>query len=597
MNPSGRIVFTFISVHSMKAVCSLFLLGFIVLFSSCSMKDSKQSLDALFADHKEFILREYPISATYDGDHRYDDKLTDYSEKAIKARYDSLRVFLERAEEIDIASLHGEDSLSLLLFIDDIKSSLEAEQFNHHYIPITQQDGIHIEFPQIIEIQPFKTVEDYDRYVKRLSGFSKQIDDIMDNMRKGMRAKIVMPSYIVQQIMNQAYPFFMDDTDSLPFMKPVQSFPASFTDEEKARIRNKVLFAIDSSIRPAYSNLHMFLLFEYLPKSSRVDGIHALPKGKERYAYLIRRETTMDIHPDSIYAIGMREVNRIETEMQLIVNELGFKGTAEEFKKQLIKDPKNFYTDKQSMMNEYRRILSIVDSKLPSLFGRLPKSPYDLKEIEPYRAAAAPQAYYYSAPLDRSRPGYFYVNTYDLPSRPKHTMTALALHEAVPGHHLQIAIAQELSGLPWFRNQISMNAFVEGWALYAESLGHDMGLYQDPYQRFGALAFEMWRACRLVIDAGIHTGKMTREEGVQFMMKYTGNSELDARSEVDRYIAWPAQALSYKLGQMHILALRKEIEQALGKKFSLKHFHDAVLEHGPLPLHILSDQVKKTLIN
>ena len=249
------------------------------------------------------------------------------------------------------------------------------------------------------------------------------------------------------------------------------------------------------------------------------------------------------------------------------------------------------------MMDEYRRILSIVDSKLPMLFGRLPKSPYDLKEIETYRAASAPQAYYYSAPLDRSRPGYFYVNTYDLPSRPKHTMTALALHEAVPGHHLQIAIAQELPGLPWFRNQIGINAFVEGWALYSESLGHDMGFYQDPHQRFGALAFEMWRACRLVIDAGIHTGKMTREEGVQFMMKHTGNSELDARSEVDRYIVWPAQALSYKLGQMHILTLRKEIEKKLGKKFSLKQFHDAVLAHGPLPLHILSDQVRKTLIH
>ena len=380
-------------------------------------------------------------------------------------------------------------------------------------------------------------------------------------------------------------------------MKPLQTFPASFTDKQKSRIRSKVKFALDSSIQPAYSNLHMFLLFEYMNKSRRVDGIYALPKGKERYAHMIRKETTMDMQPDSIYAIGMSEVNRIEAEMQNIVNELGFKGTAEEFKKQLIKDPKNFYTDKKLMMEEYRRILSIVDSKLPMLFGRLPKSPYDLKEIETYRAASAPQAYYYSAPLDRSRPGYFYVNTYDLPSRPKHTMTALALHEAVPGHHLQIAIAQELPGLPWFRNQIGINAFVEGWALYSESLGHDMGLYQDSHQQFGALAFEMWRACRLVIDAGIHTGKMTREEGVQFMMKHTGNAELDARSEVDRYIVWPAQALSYKLGQMHILTLRKEIEQKLGKKFSLKQFHDAVLAHGPLPLHILSDQVRKTLIH
>jgi uncharacterized protein (DUF885 family) len=493
--------------------------------------------------------------------------------------------------------VHGEDSLSLLLFIDEMSSSLEAEQFNNHYMPITQQDGIHIEFPQIIEIQPFNTVEDYDRYVNRLSGFSKQVDDIIENMRKGMKAKIVLPYYIVQQILDQVYPFFTDDVDSLPFMKPLQSFPNSFSDKQKARIRSKVKFAMDSSIQPAYSSLHMFLLFEYMPACRKVDGIYVLPKGKERYAHMIRNETTMDMQPDSIYAIGMSEVNRIESEMQNIVNELDFKGTAEEFKKQLIKDPKNFYTDKKTMMDDYRRILSIVDSKLPMLFGRLPKSPYDLKEIEAYRAASAPQAYYYSAPLDRSRPGYFYVNTYDLPSRPKHTMTALALHEAVPGHHLQIAIAQELPGLPWFRNQIGINAFVEGWALYSESLGHDMGLYQDPHQRFGALAFEMWRACRLVIDAGIHTGKMTREEGVQFMMKHTGNSELDARSEVDRYIVWPAQALSYKLGQMHILTLRKEIEQKLGKKFSLKQFHDAVLAHGPLPLHILSDQVRKTLIH
>lgn len=584
-----------ISIYSMKAFASLLLLAFLAVFSSCSMKDSKQELDELFSDYKEFILREYPISATYDGDHRYDDKLTDYSEIAIKSRFDSLRVFLERAK--DITEVHGEDSLSLLLFIDDMSSSLEAEQFNNHYMPITQQDGIHIEFPQIIEIQPFNTVEDYDRYVNRLSGFSKQVDDIIEHMRKGMKAKIVLPNYIIQQIMDQVYPFFIDDTDSLPFMKPLQNFPASFTDKQKLRIRSKVKFALDSSIQPAYSNLHMFLLFEYMNKSRRVDGIHALPKGKERYAYMIRKETTMDMQPDSIYAIGMSEVNRIEAEMQNIVNELGFKGTAEEFKKQLIKDPKNFYTDKKLMMDEYRRILSIVDSKLPMLFGRLPKSPYDLKEIETYRAVSAPQAYYYSAPLDRSRPGYFYVNTYDLPSRPKHTMTALALHEAIPGHHLQIAIAQELPGLPWFQNQLDINAFVEGWALYAESLGQNMGLYQDSHQQFGALAFEMWRACRLVIDAGIHTGKMTREEGVQFMMKHTGNAELDARSEVDRYIVWPAQALSYKLGQMHILTLRKEIEQKLGKKFSLKQFHDAVLVHGPLPLQILSDQVKKTLIH
>ena len=581
----------------MKAVYVVFCFCLSVAFSSCSMNNSSQALHALFDDHKEFILRSYPISATYDGDHRYDDKLTDYSEQAIKSRFDTLRIFLQRAEDIDLSELHGEDSLSLLLFIDDMRGMLEAEQFNEHYIPITQQDGLHIEFPQIIEIQPFNSVEDYDRYIARLNAFPKEIAHIIEHMRKGMKAGIVLPYYIVQQLLPQAYPFFTDDIDSLPFAKPIQSFPASFTEQQIARIRSKVKFAIEASIQPAYSDLHMFLLFEYMDKARKVDGIHSIPQGKERYQHMIRRQTTMNMTPDSIYALGLSEVQRIEQEMQSIVDKLGYNGTAEAWKQQLIKDPKNVYADKQLMMNEYKRILAIVDTKLPSLFGRLPKSPYDLKEIEPYRAAAAPQAYYYSAPLDRSRPGYFYVNTYDLPSRPKHTMTALALHEAIPGHHLQIAIAQELPGLPWFRRQLGINAFVEGWALYAESLGHAMGLYDDPHQRFGALAFEMWRACRLVIDAGIHTGKMTREEGVQFMMKHTGNSELDARSEVDRYIVWPAQALSYKLGQLHILALRKEMESILGSSFSLKTFHDAVLAHGPLPLHMLSKQVKKTLIH
>ena len=588
---------TFLAGFHMKSWFSACCIFLTVMFSACSMKDSKQSLQELFSDHKEFSMREFPETATYDGDHRYDDKLTDYSEKAIKQRFDSLRVFLQRANDIELTALTGEDSLSLILFRNELSQQLESEQFNLHYLPITQQDGIHIGFPQIIEYQPFKTVEDYDRYANRLSGFSKQVDDIIENMSKGIKAKITLPQYITHQILDQVYPFFMDDVDSLPFMKPLQSFPASFTEKQKARIRSKVKFALDSSIQPAYSNLHMFLLFQYMPESRKIDGIHSLPKGKELYANMIRKETTTGMNPDSIYALGLREVARIDKEMQKVKDELGFTGTVEEFRKQLIKNPSNFYVEKQPMMDEYRRILSIVDSKLPTLFGRLPKSPYDLKEIESYRAISAPQAYYYSAPLDRSRPGYFYVNTYDLASRPKHTMTALALHEAVPGHHLQIAIAQELPGLPWFRQQLGINAFVEGWALYAESLGHDMGLYQDPYQRFGALAFEMWRACRLVIDAGIHTGKMNREEGVQFMMKYTGNAELDARSEVDRYIVWPAQALSYKLGQLHILDLKKEMQSKLGNRFSQKAFHDAVLAHGPLPLTMLNEQVRKTLLH
>ena len=581
----------------MKCLMSFCFILLGLSISSCSTKDPKQSLQELFADHKEFSMRSYPEGATYDGDHRYDDKLTDLSEKAIKQRFDSLRAFLVRAQDIDITSLHGEDSLSLILFRQNLNEHLESEQFNLHYIPLTQQDGIHIGFPQIIEYHPFKTVKDYEHYIARLNAFPQQVNDVIANMNKGIKAKFLAPKFSIQQILDQIYPFFTQDPDSLPFAQPLDQFPPTFTDKEKKAIRDKVIKAINASIMPAYSDLHKYLLFEYMDHARTIDGVQSLPQGKQLYRHMIRRETTMNMDPDSIHAVGLREVARIDKEMQFVLNGLSFKGNTEQFRKQLIKSSDNFYNSKESMMDEYRRILSIVDSKLPLLFGRLPKSPYDLKEIEAYRAISAPQAYYYSAPLDRSRPGYFYVNTYDLASRPKHTMTALALHEAVPGHHLQIAIAQELPGLPWFRQQLGINAFVEGWALYAESLGHDMNLYSDPYQRFGSLAFEMWRACRLVIDAGIHTGKMNREEGVQFMMKYTGNSELDARSEVDRYIVWPAQALSYKLGQLHIISLRAEIQNKLGSKFSLKAFHDAVLAHGPLPLNMLSEQVRMSLIH
>ena len=581
----------------MKCLMSFCFILLGLSISSCSTKDPKQSLQELFADHKEFSMRSYPEGATYDGDHRYDDKLTDLSEKAIKQRFDSLRAFLVIAQDIDITLLHGEDSLSLILFRQNLNEHLESEQFNLHYIPLTQQDGIHIGFPQIIEYHPFKTVKDYEHYIARLNAFPQQVNDVIANMNKGIKAKFLAPKFSIQQILDQIYPFFTQDPDSLPFAQPLNQFPPTFTEKEKKTIRDKAIEAINASIMPAYSDLHKYLLFEYMDHARTIDGIQSLPQGKQLYRHMIRRETTMNMNPDSIHALGLREVARIDKEMQFVLNGLGFKGNTEQFRKQLIKSSDNFYNSKEPMMDEYRRILSIVDSKLPLLFGRLPKSPYDLKEIEAYRAISAPQAYYYSAPLDRSRPGYFYVNTYDLASRPKHTMTALALHEAVPGHHLQIAIAQELPGLPWFRQQLGINAFVEGWALYAESLGHDMNLYSDPYQRFGSLAFEMWRACRLVIDAGIHTGKMNREEGVQFMMKYTGNSELDARSEVDRYIVWPAQALSYKLGQLHIISLRAEIQNKLGSKFSLKAFHDAVLAHGPLPLNMLSEQVRMSLIH
>jgi uncharacterized protein (DUF885 family) len=396
----------------------------------------------------------------------------------------------------------------------------------------------------------------------------------------------VPPRFLLEQVLEQCRTMANYTVEESPFYRPLlgrsEVFGADYPALDSA-LRRIIL----TDIQPAYAALSHFLETEYLPACRDEPGISALPDGAARYAYAIKSHTTLALSPDEIFAIGMEEVAGIKAQMEAIQTRLGFTGTFSDFLSHLRSDPVFYYTDKEPMMAEYRRILAKMDAALPSLFGRLPQAPYDLKEIEDYRAASAPQAYYYSAPDDGSRPGYFYVNTSRLEARPKYTMTALALHEAVPGHHLQIAIAQELEEMPWFRRTISSTAFVEGWGLYAESLGFEAGLYEDPYQHFGALAFSMWRACRLVVDVGIHHKYWTREEAVTFMLAHTANSEADVRSEVDRYIAWPGQALAYKIGERKIMELRRRAEADMGANFDLKAFHDRLLEQGPLPLPLL----------
>jgi len=316
-----------------------------------------------------------------------------------------------------------------------------------------------------------------------------------------------------------------------------------------------------------------------------------LKNGKEIYERQIKDHTTLDLTADEIHNIGLKEVNRILQLMENLKDSIGYKGTQDELNDFLKTDPQFYYTDKKDLVNGFKNILKIMDAKLPELFGRLPEAKYDFREMEEFRAESAPAAYYYSAPEDRSRPAYFYINTYNLPARPKYTMTALALHEAVPGHHLQISIAQELKNLPRFRRNLGVTAFMEGWALYAESLGYETGMYDDLYQRYGALTFEMWRACRLVVDTGIHDKRWTREQAFDFMKKYTPNSDADIKSEIDRYISWPGQALAYKLGEIKIKELRAKSEKALGEKFDIKKFHDEILKNGAIPLSLLEKNI------
>lgn len=568
-------------------------IGLIIPNKNCyaNSMENKEKFYNILSDYKEFYLRTNPESATYDGDYRYNDKLSDLSDKAENAKYDSLRSFLLALKSIDESSLKGQDKLTYSLFKEQLEETIEGQKFKWHYMPLTQQDGIHIYFPQLIESHPFKSIDDYHTYVQRLKLFAVQVDQVIENMNLGIKAKLVSPAFSIKQILEQIKPFISQDIDSLPFSIPLKSLDVLVQKQDQIMIKEQVFQALKNYTIPAYKKLHSYLETEYLPYARNTDGIYSLPDGKERYAYAIKQQTTTTLYPDEIYSLGLKEVQRITALMEEVKNELSFAGDLSAFNSYLLSNAAFKYTEKDSMLKDYRIILSKVDKQLKHLFGRLPKASYALKEMELYRAASAPQAYYYSAPLDRSRPGYFYVNTYDLASRPKHTMTALALHEAVPGHHLQISLAQELSDMPWVRTQMGYNAFVEGWALYAESLGYEMNMYTDTIQKYGSLTFDMWRACRLVVDAGIHTGKMSREQGVQFMMKHTGNSELDTRSEIDRYIVWPGQALAYKIGQLAIIALRKEAQDTLGTKFSLSDFHDAVLENGAIPLYVLQNHI------
>ena len=558
---------------------------------SGSPEEAVRQLELLFEDYHNYCMRNYPTWATYEGDHRFDDWITDMRPEAFAARNDSARAFLKVALSIDTAGLSADDLLNRSLFIREMEDGLESAAFHGEYQPFSQQNGPHIDFPQIVEVQPLSSPSDYPAYLKRLKAFPAQLDQCIQLARLGIASGQVPPRFMMEQVSRQCQTMADYTMETSPFSRPLREMEEELGQAYDS-LHHQLLTVIEEQISPAYGRLASFIEQEYLPACREIPGVSALPDGAARYAYSVKHHTTLGISPDEVFAIGEQEVATLKAQMEALVQEIGFEGDLPAFVAKLRSDPQFYYTDKEEMMVEYRAILDKVDQALPTLFGRLPKAPYALKEIEEYRAANAPQAYYYSAPDDGSRPGYFYVNTSNLSARPKYTMTSLALHEAVPGHHLQIAIAQELEDLPWFRRGISSTAFVEGWGLYAESLGYEMGLYEDPYQHFGALTFGMWRACRLVVDVGLHYKGWTREQAVQYMMANTPNSEADIRSEVDRYIAWPGQALAYKIGERKILELRKEATESLGASFNLQNFHDQLLEEGPLPLPLLEHRIR-----
>jgi prolyl oligopeptidase len=572
---------------------TFFALSIMILAITNSTKsaDANEQLMELFKRYDEYNLRTNPEGATYEGDHRYDDLLSDNSEEAVIADYDSTRTFLKDLLAIDYSSLTEDNKLNYDLFKRSLDLGLQGEKFHWHYMPLGQQWGIHISFPQLVNYQPLSTYEEYQKYFKRLRGLNRQVDNTIANMKKGMSSGLMPPAFIIEQTPPQMEKVMNADPEKSIFY--TLNKENKLTPEEKDKASDELKKIIQNEINPAYKKLYDFVKNEYLPNCRKDAGVWSLPDGQQRYESSVKYFTTLDLTADEIHNIGLKEVERIQKEMITLKDEIGFKGTLDEFNAFLKTDPQFYYTDKNNLMDGFRTILKKMDTKLPDLFGRLPEAKYDLFEMEEFRAKSAPAAYYYSAPVDRSRPGYFYVNTYNLPSRPKYTMTSLALHEAVPGHHLQISIAQELKNLPKFRRELGVTAFVEGWGLYAEHLGYESGMYEDLYQRYGALTFEMWRACRLVVDTGIHEKRWTREQARDFMKKYTPTSDLDIQSEVDRYISWPGQALAYKIGELKLKELRKNAEDRLGSKFNVKEFHDNVLKNGAIPLILLEKKINE----
>ena len=552
------------------------------------MEQNITELDGLYNDYWEFFLKEFPTYATYLGDHRYDDKLDHYSQEAFEQRTDQYRKFLQQLGKIGKPSLSSA-RLNYDLFKRELKIPIEGAKFHPYVLPITQQTGPHVDFPQIVTYHPFKTRQDYSNYVSRLEQFPRVFDQVIDSMTTGIKEKIVHPNIIVEKIIPQLEVHIVEEPGDSEFHKPSKNIPANISLDEKRLIEKQLDEAIVGAVVPSYAKLLAFVKEEYLSASRKTVGLWAVPKGTAWYHYSIQYYTTTKLAPAAVHRLGLRELGRIQGEMKQIMKRLGFKGTVQQFATSVREDKTQYYSSAEEILNGYREILQKMDKKLPLLFGKLPKAKYDFREIESFRADAAPAAYYYVAPEDGSRPAYFYVNTYKPEARPKFMMESLAYHEAVPGHHLQLALQQELTELPKFRRHGGYTAFIEGWALYAEKLGKEVGFYQDLLSDFGRLTAEAWRAARLVVDTGMHALKWSRDKAIEFLKKNAATSEQDIISEIDRYIAWPGQALAYKIGQSKISSLRQKAERRSKKKFSIREFHDNLLSEGALPLDILEN--------
>ena len=554
--------------------------------------DPKATLQQLFDTQWERGLRENPTGATYLGDHRFDDQWQDQSPAALESSHRADLAALQAIDRIAPDSLSEADQLNRELFRRLYQGSADAYAYGRQYTPLSHQEGL-ASAHQLTELINFGEAKDYENWIARMDGIGRRVEQEIALMREGARHKLVQPRIIMQRVPAQIARQIVADPTASPFYGPFKSMPASIPAAEQERLRAAALASINRTVVPAYTRLQAYVERDYLPKCRDTVGIWDTPGGDDWYQNRIAWFTTTNLTADEIHEIGLREVARIRGEMQKIIEQVGYQGSFAEFLQFLRTDPRFRYTDSQQLLQAYMAMAKRIDPLLPQYLGKLPRMPYGVRPIPEQIAPDTTTAYYQGPGQDGLRAGYFYVNLYKPEERPKYEIPVLTMHEAVPGHHLQIALAQELGDLPKFRRDFEATAFVEGWGLYSESLGQEMGLYTDPYDKFGQLTYEMWRAVRLVVDTGIHHRHWTRDQAIQFFKANAAKTELDIVNEVDRYIAWPGQALAYKIGELRIKELRREATEALGPRFDLRAFHDVVLGSGAVPLDVLSANVHR----
>jgi uncharacterized protein (DUF885 family) len=581
--------------HTLAACATLLLLVVPALRAQAAppvppLEERRKAMNAVFEDYWQDLLKHAPEFASSIGDNRYNDRISDYSVKAYHEGLEREQGFLLRLAAIDTTGFTDQEKISRELLLRDFADDQEAADFKEWEMPVNQMGGIHTSYPQVVEQLSFTTVKDYDDWIARLHAIPKAFDQVMTNMQIGMEDHRLPPKYLLQLALDQAKPMAAQKPDESPLAMPLKSFPKSIPAAEQERIKTEILDAIGKEVLPAYMRFARFLEVSYVPAGREQPGISALPDGAKYYAFLIRRTTTTNLTAEQIHQIGLDEVKRDETEMLAIALKLGF-NDLKSFQASLKTNPKLRPASREALLDAYRGYLTPMQARLPQLFGRLPRAGFEVAAVPDYLEKTSAAAYYEAGTPDGSRPGRIRVDTYNATGRNLYEVEDTAYHEGLPGHHLQVSIAQELTDVPTFRKFENYTAYGEGWGLYAERLGKDLGLYQDPYSDYGRLEGDILRAIRLVVDTGVHSQHWTRQQMVDYFHDHSAIDETEVQAETDRYIAWPSQALAYKIGQLKILELRDRARKALGDKFDLRAFHDQVLDSGALPLDVLSDRI------